>query len=217
MAEKSDSTPGSTSATTGQQNNSLFLTSFVEEIVRSPVNLVLVGIIALLVYKIVKSKIKSEEPLKEIKRLPKLHRDFTVEELKKYDGNGSDGRILVALNGSVYDVTRGATFYGPGAPYAVFAGRDASRGLATFTLESIKDEYDDLSDLESERMSYIKEWELQFKERYDYVGKLLKPGEAPTNYSDEEDEGSQQETENKSDQQNTKSDICENVPKSKDD
>ncbi|KAL2734557.1 membrane-associated progesterone receptor component 1-like [Vespula maculifrons] len=195
MAEKSDSTPGSTSATTGQQNNSLFLTSFVEEIVRSPVNLVLVGIIALLVYKIVKSKIKSEEPLKEIKRLPKLHRDFTVEELKKYDGNGSDGRILVALNGSVYDVTRGA-------PYAVFAGRDASRGLATFTLESIKDEYDDLSDLEK---------------RYDYVGKLLKPGEAPTNYSDEEDEGSQQETENKSDQQNTKSDICENVPKSKDD
>lgn len=56
-----------------------------------------------------------------------------------------------------------------------------------------------------------------FLERYDYVGKLLKPGEAPTNYSDEEDEGSQQETENKSDQQNTKSDICENVPKSKDD
>lgn len=35
-------------------------------------------------------------------------------------------------------------------------------------------------------------------ERYDYVGKLLKPGEAPTNYSDEEDEGSQRETETKS-------------------
>lgn len=36
-----------------------------------------------------------------------------------------------------------------------------------------------------------------FTESYDYVGKLLKPGEAPTNYSDEEDEGSQQETEAK--------------------
>lgn len=35
-------------------------------------------------------------------------------------------------------------------------------------------------------------------ERYDYVGKLLKPGEAPTNYSDEEDEGSQLENEARS-------------------
>lgn len=183
----------------------------------SPSNLILVGIIAILVYKILKSKIKSQNPSVEIKRLPKLHRDFTIEELKKYDGHGPDGRILVALNGSVYDVTRGAAFYGPGAPYAVFAGRDASRGLATFTLELLKDEYDDLSDLNSEQMSSMKEWELQFKERYDYVGKLLKPGEEPTNYSDEEDEGSQQETENKLDQQNTKSDVCEAETKSKDD
>ena len=30
-------------------------------------------------------------------------------------------------------------------------------------------------------------------EKYDYVGRLLKPGEEPTNYSDEEEEGSQQE------------------------
>lgn len=218
MAEKSDSSPGSTSATGASGQQSLeFFSSFIAEIVRSPVNLVLVGIIALLVYKIVKSKIKSEEPVQEVKTLPKLHRDFTIEELKKYDGTGPDGRILVALNGSVYDATRGAAFYGPGAPYAVFAGRDASRGLATFTLEPIKDEYDDLSDLDSEQMGYMKEWELQFKERYDYVGKLLKPGEVPTNYSDEEDEGSQQETETKSDQQHAKSNDSEVEVKSKDD
>lgn len=37
-----------------------------------------------------------------------------------------------------------------------------------------------------------------FLEKYDYVGRLLKPGEAPTNYSDEEDEGSQLENETKS-------------------
>ena len=47
-----------------------------------------------------------------------------------------------------------------------------------------------------------------FLERYDYVGKLLKPGEAPTNYSDEEEEGSQQES------QEIKND---EEPKSKDD
>lgn len=148
-----------------------------------------------------------EKPVAEVKKLPKLRRDFTVEELKKYDGTGPDGRILIAVNGSVYDCTRGTRMYGPGGAYSVFSGRDASRGLATFMLET-KDEYDDLSDLDTDQMNSVKEWEEQFKEKYDYVGKLLKPGEAPTNYSDEEDEGSQQETESKVEQQEseTKSD-----------
>lgn len=46
--------------------------------------------------------------------LPKLRRDFTVEELQPFDGNGEDGRVLVAVNGTVYDVTKGKRFYGPG-------------------------------------------------------------------------------------------------------
>lgn len=112
MAEKNDS-PGSTSTSIGQESQQL-LSSFIGEIVRSPVNLILVAVIALLVYKIVKSKTKVEEPVEEVKKLPKLRRDFTVEELKKYDGTGPDGRILIAVNGSVYDCTRGAKFYGPG-------------------------------------------------------------------------------------------------------
>lgn len=57
-----------------------------------------------------------------------------------------------------------------GGPYGVFAGRDASRGLATFSLgeESIKDEYDDLSDLNTMQMDSVKEWEMQF------TGKILR-------------------------------------------
>jgi membrane-associated progesterone receptor component len=37
-----------------------------------------------------------------------------------------------------------------------------------------------------------------FADKYDYVGRLLKPGEEPTNYSDEEEEGSQQDSAEKS-------------------
>ena len=46
----------------------------------------------------------------------------------------------------------------------MFAGRDASRGLGTFSVsvEAIKDEYDDLSDLNSMQMESIREWEMQF-------------------------------------------------------
>ncbi|CAL7937056.1 unnamed protein product [Xylocopa violacea] len=195
MAEKNDS-PGSTSAPLEEENQQL-LSSFINEIIKSPINLVLVGVIALLVYKLVKSKTKKEEPVKEVKKLPKLRRDFTLEELKKYNGKQPDGRILIAINGSVYDCTRGDRFYGPGAPYEVFGGKDVSRALATFSLEATQ-EYDDLSDLKTDEMESMKEWEEQFKEKYDYVGKLLKPGEVATNYSDEEDEGSQQENETKS-------------------
>ncbi|XP_033211034.1 membrane-associated progesterone receptor component 1-like [Belonocnema kinseyi] len=207
MAEK-EVPPGPSSPTSENQEAAQpFLSSFVSEIVRSPLNLALVAIIAFLVYKIIKSKTKADEPVEQVKELPKIRKDFTLEELKPYDGTGPEGRVLVAVNGSVYDVTRGSRFYGPGGPYAAFGGRDASRGLATFSVAPGKDEYDDLSDLNTAEMNSVREWEEQFKERYDYVGKLLKPGEVPTNYSDEEEEGSQETQEPKTDEE----------PKAKDD
>ena len=43
---------------------------------------------------------------------------------------------------------------------------------------------------------YVKEWELQFSEKYNFVGKLIKPGEEPTFYSDasSEDEDEDKKT-----------------------
>jgi len=42
-------------------------------------------------------------------------RDFTISDLRKYDGiNNPEGRVLVAVLGKVYDVTKGKRFYGPG-------------------------------------------------------------------------------------------------------
>uniref|UniRef100_A0A8C0IG92 Progesterone receptor membrane component 2 n=1 Tax=Bubo bubo TaxID=30461 RepID=A0A8C0IG92_BUBBB len=75
------------------------------------------------------------------------------------------------------------------APYGIFAGRDASRGLGTFSLDkdALRDEYDDLSDLNAVHIQSVREWEMQFKEKYDYVGRLLKPGEEPSEYTDKED------------------------------
>lgn len=112
MAEK-DGSPGSTS-TIDQfiEKNHQFISLLISEIIRNPINLVLVSVISILVYKIV--KMKRKVPVRELKILPKLRRDFTVQELKQYNGTGPDGRILVAVNGNIYDCTRAAHFYGPG-------------------------------------------------------------------------------------------------------
>lgn len=90
------------------------VSSIFYEIIYSPVNLLLTVIIVVLVFKILKSKfakVSVEAPTPE---LPKLRKDMTVAELRQYDGNQADGRVLVAVNGWIFDATRGRRFYGPG-------------------------------------------------------------------------------------------------------
>ncbi|XP_055910171.1 membrane-associated progesterone receptor component 1-like [Eupeodes corollae] len=192
----------STSSSSNTEESASFIASVINEIIYSPMNLALVAVIAFLVYKIIKDRI--EVPHSDVKppqpELPKLRRDFTIQELRAFDGNQPDGRVLIGVNGSVYDVTKGKNFYGPGGPYASFAGRDASRNLATFNVTANdNDEYDDLSDLNAMEMDSVREWEMQFKEKYIYVGRLLKKGEQPTNYSDE-DEDATNDKQEKSDE-----------------
>lgn len=91
-----------------------FLSGIVHEIINSPLNLALIAVITFLIFKIFKSQQPPKPSPPSEPELPKLRKDFTVAELKAFDGNQPDGRVLVAVNGTVYDVTRGKRFYGPG-------------------------------------------------------------------------------------------------------
>ncbi|WAQ99132.1 PGRC2-like protein [Mya arenaria] len=189
MADQSESSAGS-------EGN--FAVNFFKELLSSPLNLALLGLCGFLLYKIVIGQRKPDAARPKEPELSKMKKqDMTLEQLREYDGKGPEGRILLAANGKIFDVTRGKRFYGPGGPYGLFAGRNASRALATFSMSEdvFRNEYDDLSDLSSMQMESVREWEMQFTEKYDYVGRLLKPGEQPREYSDTEDEQSEDKSE----------------------
>ncbi|KAG0756384.1 hypothetical protein G6F24_011188 [Rhizopus arrhizus] len=100
-----------------------------------------------------------------------VFKNYTPLDLLPFDGNGKEGRILMAVNGSIYDVTRGRNFYGPGGPYANFAGHDASRGLAknSFDLDMLtdpKESIDKLEDLSADEWESLREWEQHFASKY---------------------------------------------------
>ncbi|KAF4600014.1 hypothetical protein EYR40_007120 [Pleurotus pulmonarius] len=95
--------------------------------------------------------------------MPKAHpptvlfKTYTPKTLEPF--NGLDGgRILLAIDGTVFDVTAGRNFYGPNGMYGNFAGRDASRGMAkqSFDVEMltpIDQPLDKLQDLAKDEMS----------------------------------------------------------------
>lgn len=160
------------------------------ELTSSWINICLTAAIVYLIYKILFPNNDTKPAVPEVVLPPLKKQDMTLQQLRKYDGLSpdSEGRICVAVNGKIFDVSRGRRFYGPEGPYSGFAGRDASRGLATFSVEPVSDDYDDLSDLKPSEMDQVKEWELQFSEKYDLVGRLLKAGEEPALPVDEEEE-----------------------------
>lgn len=65
-------------------------------------------------------------------------------------------------------------FYGPGGPYALFAGKDASRALAKMSFED-KDLTGDISGLGPFELEALQDWEYKFMEKYVKVGTIKVP------------------------------------------
>ncbi|GFP84791.1 membrane steroid-binding protein 1 [Phtheirospermum japonicum] len=95
--------------------------------------------------------------------------EVTAEELKQYDGSDPQKPLLMAIKGQIYDVTQSRMFYGPGGPYALFAGKDASRALAKMSFED-KDLNGDLTGLGVFELEALQDWEYKFMGKYVKVG-----------------------------------------------
>ncbi|KAK8537130.1 hypothetical protein V6N13_042077 [Hibiscus sabdariffa] len=97
--------------------------------------------------------------------------EITEEELKQYDGSDSKKPLLMAIKGQIYDVSQSRMFYGPGGPYALFAGKDASRALAKMSFEE-KDLTGDISGLGPFELDALQDWEYKFMSKYVKVGTI---------------------------------------------
>lgn len=64
-------------------------------------------------------------------------------------------------------------FYGPGGPYALFAGKDASRALAKMSFEEA-DLTGDISGLGPFELEALQDWECKFTSKYVNVGTIKK-------------------------------------------
>lgn len=98
--------------------------------------------------------------------------EMTAQQLSQYNGTDPSKPIYVSVKGRVFDVTTGKSFYGPGGPYAMFAGKDASRALAKMS-KSEEDITSSLDGLTEKEIGVLNDWETKFIAKYPVVATLL--------------------------------------------
>ena len=90
----------------------------IHDIWTSPINLILVILIIFLLVKLflLKRKPSNDASRKQTPvQLPKMPKcDLTVQQLRGYNGIESNGRILTAIYGDTFDVSRRSDLYGKG-------------------------------------------------------------------------------------------------------
>ncbi|XP_078431585.1 membrane-associated progesterone binding protein 4 isoform X2 [Wolffia australiana] len=103
---------------------------------------------------------------------PTSERIWTVDEISSYTGSDEGKAILLGILGSVFDVTKGRSHYGPGGGYHHFAGRDASRAFVSgnFTGDGLTDSLHGLSSVE---IKSVVDWRNFYLRTYVFVGKLV--------------------------------------------
>lgn len=100
--------------------------------------------------------------------------EMTHAQLLEYQGeNEANGfKTYLALKGDVFDVSS-ADFYKPGGPYHVFAGHDASVGLAKMSKEpEMLDKHDWKISLSAEELAILDNWHKRLSDKYQKVATL---------------------------------------------
>eukprot|EP00182_Erythrolobus_australicus_P005392 CAMPEP_0185831040 /NCGR_PEP_ID=MMETSP1353-20130828/1248_1 /TAXON_ID=1077150 /ORGANISM="Erythrolobus australicus, Strain CCMP3124" /LENGTH=126 /DNA_ID=CAMNT_0028529055 /DNA_START=225 /DNA_END=605 /DNA_ORIENTATION=+ len=108
--------------------------------------------------------------------VPESGRCVTRAELAAASGVGGASlwvaiRDVGSFETTVFDVSSAANFYGPGGPYELFAGKDASHGLATGSLAPA-DVTASTDNLDPPEIQALMGWHAKFLQKYPRVGYL---------------------------------------------
>lgn len=94
--------------------------------------IVIIVLIALISFTIASGytyiRIRSRRNLPTISNITNLQ-TFSATDLQQYDGTDPNKPIYIGLNGYVYDVSPGRSYYETGGTYHYLAGRDSSSEL----------------------------------------------------------------------------------------
>ena len=112
---------------------------------------------------------------------PEPPRNFTLKQLRHFDGQVDEKTdepksVYLSLGGTVFDVSSGRSFYGPGGPYEMFAGRECGAALATMSFdESLLDDFSACEKLSVAEKTELDNWLEKFEHYrcYPIKGKLL--------------------------------------------
>ncbi len=91
-----------------------YLISSLKESLTNPLDLFVLGVVGFIIWKFFFAKKREEVPPPEPQLPPLKKQDMTLEELRKFDGLKDEGRLLLAVDGTIFDVTRAKRLYGKG-------------------------------------------------------------------------------------------------------
>lgn len=135
---------------------------------------VVVGLIYFVFFRETRYVPSHNAAVKSVDLEPLVIRDFTKNELSAY--NGRDGRLVyLAADGIVFNMSSnpsGPSFYGPGGPYELFAGCDATIGLSTMQTDPSKCTKQVVAELSASERDVLSNWVERFSMKYELAGYL---------------------------------------------
>ncbi|KAI9022526.1 cytochrome b5-like heme/steroid binding domain-containing protein [Hyaloraphidium curvatum] len=93
---------------------------------------------------------------------------LTPQQLARHDGRDPSKPLYLAINGTIFDVTAGRRFYGPGGAYEQFGGRDCARAFATGCLASAEHRTHDLRGLTDGELRHLEKWKRFYENHPQY-------------------------------------------------
>eukprot|EP01083_Nonionella_stella_P279044 949132_1 len=96
---------------------------------------------------------------------------FTLKEINECNGVNTN-KILICIDGLVFDCSSGKNKYGPKGGYHIFAGHDITYALAMNSLKQDNVDKFGVCQFNQEQLTRLNGWKTFFLDKYELIGRL---------------------------------------------